>query len=489
MTRVWTRIAIGLWLTAFVSCGTGEASLEVYLVRSPIVDEDPLEDGLVTHLHIRVSGPEMTPVETTSRFHAGGISTLSGIPAGEDRVVQVEGLADENGYAISRGRSLPLTLGEGHQRIELFIARVGRFTSARGALKQARFGHSAVVSDRAQLLVIGGASSGTFDTPTGPLESIVRYDPTSGYIEHFPCGQVSGRFCLSSPRAQGAAMVGSSGIIVLGGIDSAGAVTEVEFLDPLLQVVVPRSPLAEGLVAPTVIPFADHNLIAGGRGDDGTASATAYWVEPTGAVEQLVLPQRRFAMSGGLSSSGGVLFGGFDGQGTISDDFFLFDSATRSFTVHPSDSEGRAFASAVALDSGAVLFVGGLDSAGQPSSSVDLFVPQAGRICPLGELKRARWLGSAVRLPDDSVLIVGGLTGTQVHSATGDTEILDLRFVVLADQCEQLSGALLSATVPGLRIGRYAAQATALPNETIAITGGLDAAGRPLKSMEIFIPN
>ncbi len=62
-----SRLTIGslLAVCAVAACSEGSGTLDVYLLQSPNVSEDPLEPSLVTHLNIRVTGPDMDPVEET----------------------------------------------------------------------------------------------------------------------------------------------------------------------------------------------------------------------------------------------------------------------------------------------------------------------------------------------------------------------------------------------------------------------------------------
>jgi len=485
-----TILGLILFFGLSLSCSTDYGTVEVYLVRSPNTEEDPLDPARTTHIRIRVTGKGMAPQEGIFAFKEGGISTVPAIPIGNDRVITVEGLAGKDGYAISRGRSLPIRIQEGSQRVELFVATIGRFSYTPGnGLTQARFAHTTAISKKGELFVIGGAVTGSYETPLGQLDSIEIYHPGSGKTEYFTCGQTSGNLCLKDPRAHAAGVLVPDGVLLLGGVGENDLLDAIELLDLELKALEALKATAVPRQNAVVIHLGDQSLVAGGIDRDGGAVDVAELLNADYKIEILNLGRKRRAMAAQASSQKGFLFGGFDENDELSTEFLLFDPLTKQFSSHPIDVESRAFAGAVPLSNGQVLVIGGLNANGEGSTAISLFDPTLNRLCPLGDLKRGRWLHGAVKLPDGRVLVIGGLTGWDPGQPTPTVEILDPRFIKVGNSCGQITGVLSISPGPDLRIPRFAATASLLPNNVVAVVGGLDQNSNPINQIEVFVPD
>ncbi|MCP4199805.1 MAG: hypothetical protein GY762_21890 [Proteobacteria bacterium] len=488
-TLLWLLLS-GLLLSTHLSCAEADGTLEIYLVQSPLSEEDPLDTNLVNYIRIRIAGEDMRTVEDVFEFEPGGSATLSKIPVGNNRIITVEGLGEaENEYAVSRGRSLPMKIREGHQEIELFIARVGRFSFAPGdGLMEARFAHTAAVSRQGALFMIGGASAGSIDNPVSPLSSVEVYDPTSGKTKPYSCAEEKNHsLCLNLPRSGAAAALIEDGILVVGGLDPNGGLDTIEKIDT-------RRMTSEDFGFSTVtssdaavVPLENATLIAGGRDAEGHPVDAAELIDVNGTIEVLGLPNPRSAMAAAKSNSEGFLFGGFDENGAITSDFFLFDIQTNTFSGHDTEITGRAWASAASISDGRVLVIGGLTEEGQASASIDLYDPDQNLLCHFGELRLGRWLASVVELSDGKILVMGGLVGNSPGEPTTNVEMIDPRFLTLDEECGQTSGTNVSSPVPDLRIPRYGSSAVLLPNGAVAVTGGLNQDDNPIEKIEIFI--
>ncbi len=481
---------IALLLTVTASCDSNLGSLEVYIKRSPLDTEDPLNSSRITHIRIRVTGDDMDLVEDVYPFEPGGTSTLPKVPIGRNRVITVEGLAGEDGYAVSRGRSLPMEVSAGHNKIELFMAGVDVFSFTPGyGLAQARFGHATAVSENGELFMVGGSVAGTMLDPESMLSSIEVYDPTSGNTRYLICSNESGDGCLGDPRTHAAGIALDEGILLLGGIGPKGLLDTVEFIDAdLLEVETLDNTSAKRSDA-VVVRVEELNLVAGGRGSDGLAVDTAELVDSSGDIEKLTLPKPRFAMAAAASAGNVILFGGLGEDGDVADGFFLFESSTKKFSFHETSVPGRAWASAVSLADGRVVIIGGLDRDGEASTSVDLFDPGLSQICHLGDLVRGRWLASVVRLKDGRLLVIGGLIGTDPGEPTAEMEALDPRNMRIGTSCDDVSGLSVDPNVSNTNIRRYASSAVLLPNGVVALTGGLDRNKAPINQIEVFVPD
>ncbi|MCP4674742.1 MAG: hypothetical protein GY854_04350 [Deltaproteobacteria bacterium] len=480
---------IALLLIMTASCESNLGSLEVYIKRSPLDTENPLHISRVTHIRIRVTGDGMNPVEEVYPFEPGGTSTVPEVPIGKDRVITVEGLAGEDGSAVSRGRSLPMEISSGHHKIELFMAGVDVFSFTPGyGFAQARFGHTTVLSEKGELFLVGGAAAGTTQNPQSMLSSIEVYDPTSGSTTYLTCSEKSGDRCLGEPRTHAAGVAVDEGIVLLGGIGPKGLLSTVELIDTdLLEVETLDNTGAKRSDA-VVVRVEESSLVAGGRGSDGLAVDTAELVDSSGDIETLTLPQPRFAMTAAASAGNVVFFGGLDSSGDIADGFFLFKSSTKTFSFHETSVPGRAWASAVPLADGRVVIVGGLGRDGEASTSIDLFEPSLSQICHLGNLTRGRWLASVVRLKDGRLLVIGGLIGTDPGEPTAEVEALDPLNMRIGVSCDDVEGPSVDNNVSRTSIRRYASSAILLPNGVVAVTGGLDKDNAPINQIEVFVP-
>jgi hypothetical protein len=488
LKNVLASIAVFFFCSVVVACEEEMGTVDVYLLRSPLVDEDPLNTALVTHIHVRISGGGMEPIDKTFPFEPGGAARVPDIPIGQDRVIMVEGLAGEEGYAISRGRSLPMEIDSGDQDLELFIARVGRFSTTPGnGLEQARFGHLTLAGDSGELFLVGGAASGTIAEPEGLLSSIESYHPGSGRIEYHSCGEELDGLCLAKPRAGAAGLILGDSIVVSGGLGKDGLLRDGEII-PLFDSQERAEFVCDARIAGSIVAFDGQGVIAGGLNVDGEAHQTAELVDETGVIGTVELPEPRTAMAVARSAGQGVFFGGFDENQEVTSTLFLFKASTGNFVEQANDVEPRAHAEAVELTDGRVLIIGGLDSSGVASDSVDLFDPRAGVLCNVGHLKRGRRRTAAVELPDKRVLVIGGLTGGDPGEPTSEVEIVDPRYIVYGKSCDDISGDLSTYRVPDTRIRRYESSARLLENQMVVVAGGLDSQDQPIKQLEIFVP-
>jgi hypothetical protein len=429
-------------------------------------------------------------VEDVFEFEPGGSATLSRVPVGDNRIITVEGLAEaENEFAMSRGRSLPMKIREGHQEIELFIARVGRFSFTPGyGLMDARFAHTTAVSQSGELFMIGGASAGSIDNPESPLSSVEVYDPTSGNTESYSCAEEKNQsLCLNTPRSGAAGALVKDGILVVGGLGPDGDLDTVEKIETARMVSEDFGFTTLASSDAAVVPLENSTLIAGGRNAEGHPVDAAERTDIDGTTEVLSLPNPRWAMAAAKSNSDGFLFGGFDENGAISSDYFLFDSRTDTFSGHDTDIAGRAWASAASISDGRILVIGGLTEQGVASTSIDVYDPDQNLLCHFGELRLGRWLAASVELSDGKILVIGGLVGNSPGEPTTNVEMIDPRFITLEDECGQTSGTNASSPVPDLRIPRYGSSALLLPNGVVAVSGGLDQNDDPIEQIEIFI--
>ena len=65
--------------------------------------------------------------------------------------------------------------------------------------------------------------------------------------------------------------------------------------------------------------------------------------------------------------------------------------------------------------------------------------------------------------------------------------MLDARYVQIRGGCDQLAGMLTKSNLPGTKKRRFGSTAVLLPNEAVAVAGGVDQEGAPIKHIEVFV--
>jgi RHS repeat-associated protein len=220
-------------------------------------------------------------------------------------------------------------------------------------------GHSATLLSDGRLLIIGGRDD------TGPLSSIVKYEPSTNQLKESIAK-------LIAPRSDHTATMLSDGkVLITGGSDSAGPLSSAEVYDPLTDAIT-------SLSSALSIPRSGH-------------SAT-------------------------LLSDGRVLItGGVDSSGISLDSAEVYDPKTQSFSaISAKMTIARSNHSATLMPDGRVIIIGGKEE-GQGSgakaalNSVEVYNTATETFTPLsGVLKKGRFGHTATLLPDGRILIALG---------------------------------------------------------------------------------
>lgn len=287
-------------------------------------------------------------------------------------------------------------------------------------------------------------------------------------------------------RRGGLAVADGAGAgLLLGGRDAGGApVTTIERFDPrrggsdLVGELRPR----DGAVAAT-LPDGRIAVLGGGP-TPAAPAAFAELIEAAAGVTQIDDPRlARLAPAVSTLSDGAlVVFGGSDGAAVRGELLELRpDGATlalRTLDARLATPRQGATATRLSDDLGApVLIAGGLDAAAQPVAAAELYRPlRDAFVDPSGfaaALQVPRSGHRALLLPDGSVLIIGGVDAAGTPVRVLELFTLDAGFVAVGD-------------LP-LGAGVVGASATPLPDGRVLLAGGrLSAGGAPVDTAYII---
>lgn len=507
----YTLLGLLLLLVA-AGCDRTVGRLDLVIIGPDDPDQIPFNDQ-VDRVRVRIEGSDFGVLIQELDYRSGAEVPVVEVPVGSRRVVTVEALT-EAGVVVARGQSLPLEVRDDDHRLELYVAWIGRFSATAAAANpdrsgSARGGHLAVPLADGQVALLAGGRRLDLETlqVEEPLTEVDLFDPTAARIARAgDCPAEGGApgadpLCLAFPRLRAAAgLTGAGDLVVAGGESDRGPVVQVEGLAAGELTFSPvGDPLSERLDA-MMVPVADGALLVGGRQLGAVLDSALVIDVAQGAQEQLphLLECPRASASAARAGELALLFGGEGDEGMRDDyELVLLDPAVRrgGCSPLPDGIEPRRGAQATTVDERFVVITGGLTAAGVVSREVDLFDVETGLLCRLGELGRDRYLHSAAELSNARVLIVGGVSSATIPSPSARVELIGLEAVRdeldelgIVAQCADLEGLMAREEVPRLSQGRIAPTATALSTGAVLVAGGFDRDGRPLQSMEVFIP-
>jgi hypothetical protein len=318
------------------------------------------------------------------------------------------------------------------QTVNVTVTSVGGIVLSTNALTDARYDHTASLLSSGKVLVVGGYGD------SGALGSTGLYDPS--VINNSWTASAT----LNFPRGDHTSVNLADGrVLVTGGTDSVfKLLPSTELYDP--------------------------------------AAATPSWIEtgdlniPRSYNVIALLPDGKVLVAGGDAASGTT------NTAEIFDPTQVTKGVTGTWTQIASMSFARNTATANLLttgpNAGKVLVAGGFDADAVLLSSCELYDPSTGKWTATGSLHDGRFFHTATLLNSGKVLVVGGGT---------DTDNL-----VSAELYDPLTGTWsLSGS---LATPRYIHTATLLsvgPNAgKVLVVGGLDNAGNPLASTELYDP-
>lgn len=375
--------------------------------------------------------------------------------------------------------------GNALDAIDVFDPGPGGFAGA-GPLGDARTGHTVTrlaSGDRA--LVAGGTDAGAAVSP----DEVFAID--TGAVT-----AVSG--ALQANRARHTATLLPDGrVFIAGGIDAAGNVTASSLVyDPALNsysagpdLIVPREGHAAALVGGRVAVFGGRDATGAvlRSGEIADAGLTAFDLtrDLTGAAIEMTSPRADFTATP-LGTTQVLLVAGTDGaQSIASAERFVFDpqsGAGAYVATRDGLSVARRGHEAVLFGTGRVLIVGGGSSAAEvyypPSrAGAQTFDPEGSG----DPAARAEHAGAGLR--DGRALVTGGTSGI-VEGGERET----LATAEIYEPAARAPLRRVRAIEPMLE-ARRRHTATLLLDDRVLVAGGVDAAGDPLDSAEIFDPD
>jgi len=352
--------------------------------------------------------------------------------------------------------------------VEIYDPDLGTWTAG-ASLNTARSTHRAALLPDGEIIVVGGAISGTVSTATTEI-----YNPTGNSWTAGPSMSV-GRSVHRTTLLPGGRL------LVTGGTTYDGSQTtyldSAELLDYNLGSwsVVTATTTARANATTTLLTNGKV-LIAGGS-NSGTTLNTAELYDPATQTFSPggTLNTARRNHTATLLQNGKVLVaGGLSGDGTPLDSTELYDPDTNSWMAGENLLKPLSNHTATLLPSGQVLLAGGED-AGGPMKEVELFDPTHGTWSYTTPLGSARTSHTTTLLAGGKVLVVGGSAGSTILNTA---EIYD-----------PSNGTW--STTPTLNSPRAGHTATLLPGGQVLVAGGASSLTpvTKLSSAEIYDPS
>lgn len=424
--------------TVLGACTGQTGTLAVTLTQAP---GSTLLDSVQT-LRMTVTNPRQTL--TAERTNSGFTISLELEATGDVTALLVEGL-DASGALVANGASPTFPTGALSGRIVVYMAAPLSIGAAPLSLTPARSEVGAGTLPYGVIFAGGRVDSG------GPTDAISIYNA-------FDHSLVSGKQ-MPAPRAGVALAVGTGRIAyVLGGTDETNTVTS-----NLWRFDTTTAPNGSWVDFGTKDGFARANELALPIGADHFL-ITGMPVAELAALNGTVIARDEVA----ALPPAGVSLTANDGMLTTiaagADGVVSYRNGT--FTALPIPSAARAGASVVALPGGKALVVCGdsteavrIDAA---SGAADMF----------SGIPRFAKTGCAVAATSRHLIIAGGSIGGTIDPTVDIYDAATLTWLA--------GGSLVAPRTGGV--------AMALPNDQILIASGVDAAGAPVGTLELFTP-
>jgi MBG domain (YGX type)/Kelch motif len=222
-------------------------------------------------------------------------------------------------------------------------------------------------------------------------------------------GQIVGTAQLNvERRGHTATLLEDGKVLIVGGDNQNGMVSQAELLDPVSQ--------TPSLAATSIVARTDHTairladarvLVIGGRDQSGVLTSTEIYDPMTAtfiAGPSLTTP--RSGHTSTVLSDGKILIAGGDVSGSAE----LYNPATQSFSLIAANMmAARKFHSAILTSSGQVLIVGGVNGQNTVLNTAEVFDPSSQSFyLPHTDMQTPRALATLKLLADGKVQIIGG---------------------------------------------------------------------------------
>jgi hypothetical protein len=209
-------------------------------------------------------------------------------------------------------------------------------------------------------------------------------------------------------RGHTATLLNDGRVLIVGGDNQYGIVSQAEIFDPVLQ--------ASSLSASSLTGRTDHTatmlpdgrvMIIGGQNESSALGSSEIFNPLTSSFDLgPSLTNVRSGHSATLLSDGKILIVGGDAAGSAE----ILDPATQSFSaVTGSLNIARKLHSAILLSNGQVLIVGGVNGQNAMLNSAEVYDPATQSFYfPVNSLQTPRALATLHLLPDGKVQVIGG---------------------------------------------------------------------------------
>jgi hypothetical protein len=207
-------------------------------------------------------------------------------------------------------------------------------------------------------------------------------------------------------RAHTATAIGNGKILVAGGRNLSGALSDVEIFDAATGAFTAAARLLTPRAEHTATRLADGRvLLIGGRGGEPLTSTEFF--DPSRDVFSSgpSLNSPRFGHTATLLADGRIVVIGGNAEGTAE----IFDPRASTFAALPCRlSEPRSFHAAVRLLDGSILIAGGIKREGATLKSAEILHPDTLECEPIASMFVARSRFTLRLLPDGKVQAIGG---------------------------------------------------------------------------------
>lgn len=277
---------------------------------------------------------------------------------------------------------------------------------------------------------------------------------------------------LTVPRVgHSAELLQDDRVLIAGGWSAGRVVASAEIFDPTTRQFSPTGDMTEARANFSASLMGDgHVVVIGGQSVDGKALASAELFDPLiGQFTRTGAPNgARMNHTATVLANGKVLIvGGSDGAADLAT-AELYDPMTAEFTQTGSLHVARQGHTATLVLDGRVLIAGGRNQ-----SSAEIYDPITGKFTLTGRMSSVHEKAGAVWLLDGRVMIAGGKDTSRATAAV--------------DLWDSASGQWTVSAV-GLLRPRADSSLTLLRDGNVMSIGGIDEAGVPLSSVEIYSP-